>query len=402
MDFTLPADIADLCARVRSFLESEVLPLEQDRSSYDQYDNIRIDLCDAVRARARQAGLWAPQMPRERGGLGLPITAWAAFYEEANRPIFGPVCLFCQAPDDGNMSLLDKVLPSASAKDRWLQPIIDGKVRSSFAMTEPSPGSGSDPGGMMLTRAERRGERYVVTGRKWFISGAAVASHFILIARTSEDPRRGLSAFLFHRDDPGWRIVRRIATMGPDEHGGVCELEFDGLEIPLEHRLLEEGDGLRITQIRLGPARLTHCMRWLGLAKRCLEIAAAYVAERRAFAMRLADHESVQMMLGEAAKNIQIGRLLTMHAAWCLDNGSHAQKEVSMAKLHVADTLIQAADVGLQLLGARGYSKDTPIEWIYRYARAAKLVDGASEVHRMLLFRAYDRLGDGFWRWGVP
>ena len=171
MDFTLPADIADLCARVRSFLESEVLPLEQDRSSYDQYDNIRIDLCDAVRARARQAGLWAPQMPRERGGLGLPITAWAAFYEEANRSIFGPVCLNCQAPDDGNMSLLDKVLPSASAKDRWLQPIIDGKVRSSFAMTEPSPGSGSDPGGMMLTRAERRGERYVVTGRKWFISG---------------------------------------------------------------------------------------------------------------------------------------------------------------------------------------------------------------------------------------
>jgi acyl-CoA dehydrogenase len=378
------------------------MPLEQDRSTYDEYDNIRIDLCDEVRARARQAGLWAPQMPRERGGLGLAITGWAAFYEEANRSIFGPVCLNCQAPDDGNMNLLNKVLPDDRAKDRWLQPIIDGKVRSSFVMTEPSPGSGSDPGGMMLTRAERRSDRYVVTGRKWFISGAAVASHFILIARTSDDPRRGLSAFLYHRDDPGWRIVRRIANMGPEEHGGVCELEFDGLEIPLEHRLLEEGDGLRITQIRLGPARLTHCMRWLGLAKRCLEIAAAYVKERRAFGMRLAEHESVQMMLGEAAKNIHIGRLLTMHAAWCLDSGSHAQKEVSMAKVHMADTLIGAADVGLQLLGARGYSKDTPVEWIYRYARAAKLVDGASEVHRMLLFRAYDRQGDGFWRWGVP
>jgi len=402
MDFTLPPDIADLCARLRSFIEREIMPLEQDRSASDEYDNIRIDLCDEVRARARQAGLWAPQMPRERGGLGLAITGWAAFYEEANRSIFGPVCLNCQAPDDGNMNLLNKVLPDDRAKDRWLQPIIDGKVRSSFVMTEPSPGSGSDPGGMMLTRAERRGDRYVVTGRKWFISGGAVASHFILIARTSDDPRRGLSAFLYHRDDPGWRIVRRIANMGPDEHGGVCELEFDGLEIPLEHRLLEEGDGLRITQIRLGPARLTHCMRWLGLAKRCLEIAAAYVKERRAFGMRLAEHESVQMMLGEAAKNIHIGRLLTMHAAWCLDSGSHAQKEVSMAKLHMADTLIGAADVGLQLLGARGYSKDTPVEWIYRYARAAKLVDGASEVHRMLLFRAYDRQGDGFWRWGVP
>jgi acyl-CoA dehydrogenase len=402
MDFTLPAEIADLCARVRSFVEREIMPLEQDRSAYDEHDNIRIDLCDEMRARARQAGLWAPQMPRERGGLGLAITGWAAFYEEANRSIFGPVCLNCQAPDDGNMNLLNKVLPDDRAKDRWLQPIIDGKVRSSFVMTEPSPGSGSDPGGMMLTRAERRGDRYVVTGRKWFISGAAVASHFILIARTSDDPRHGLSAFLYHRDDPGWRIVRRIANMGPEEHGGVCELEFDGLEIPLEHRLLEEGDGLRITQIRLGPARLTHCMRWLGLAKRCLEIAAAYVKERRAFGMRLAEHESVQMMLGEAAKNIHIGRLLTMHAAWCLDSGSHAQKEVSMAKVHMADTLIGAADVGLQLLGARGYSKDTPVEWIYRYARAAKLVDGASEVHRMLLFRAYDRQGDGFWRWGVP
>ncbi|HEX3217841.1 MAG TPA: acyl-CoA dehydrogenase family protein, partial [Aestuariivirgaceae bacterium] len=288
MDFTLPADIVDLCARLRSFVEREIMPLEQDRSTYDEYDNIRIDLCDEVRARARQAGLWAPQMPRERGGLGLAITGWAAFYEEANRSIFGPVCLNCQAPDDGNMNLLNKVLPDDRAKDRWLQPIIDGKVRSSFVMTEPSPGSGSDPGGMMLTRAERRNDRYVIHGRKWFITGAAVAGHFILIARTSDDPRRGLSAFLFHRDDPGWRIVRRIANMGPDEHGGVCELEFDGLEIPIEHRLLEEGDGLRITQIRLGPARLTHCMRWLGLAKRCLEIAAAYVKERRAFGMRLA------------------------------------------------------------------------------------------------------------------
>jgi acyl-CoA dehydrogenase len=400
MDFTLPPDIADLCDRVRGFVEREIMPLEQDRANYDQYDNIRIELCDAMRERARDAGLYAPQMPRERGGLGLPIIGWAAFYEAANRSIFGPVCLNCQAPDDGNMSLLNKVLPTDALKDRWLQPIIDGRVRSAFVMTEPSPGSGSDPGGMMLTRAARRNDRYVITGRKWFISGAAVASHFILIARTSDDPRRGLSAFLFHRDDPGWRIVRRIANMGPEEHGGVCELEFDGLEIPDEHRLMEEGDGLRITQIRLGPARLTHCMRWLGLAKRCLEIAAANVKERRAFGMRLAEHESVQMMLGEAAKNIQVGRLLTMHAAWCLDAGSHAQKEVSMAKLHMADTLNQAADVALQLLGARGYSKDTPVEWIYRYARAAKLVDGASEVHRMLLYRAYDKLGDDFWRWG--
>jgi acyl-CoA dehydrogenase len=298
------------------------------------------------------------------------------------------------------MSVLNKVLKSDAEKDRWLQPIIDGKVRSAFVMTEPHPGSGSDPGGMMLTKAEKRGGKYVVHGRKWFISGAAVASHFILVARTSNDPRRGLSAFLYHKDDPGWRILRRIAIMGPEEHGGVCELEFDGLVIPEEHRLLEEGDGLRLTQIRLGPARLTHCMRWLGLAKRSMEIAQAYVKQRKAFGSTLAERESVQLMLGSVAKDIQVGRLLTMNAAWKLDQGDKAQSEVAMAKVHVADTLQKAVDTAIQLCGAKGYSKDTILEWIYRYARCARLVDGASEVHMMVLARAYAKKGDDFWHWG--
>jgi acyl-CoA dehydrogenase len=297
------------------------------------------------------------------------------------------------------MSVLNKVLKTEAEKNRWLQPIIDGKVRSAFAMTEPQPGSGSDPGGMMLTKAVKRGGKYVVHGRKWFISGAAVASHFILVARTSDDPRRGLTAFLFHKNDPGWRIVRRIGIMGPEEHGGVCELEFDGLEIPEEHRLLEEGDGLRLTQARLGPARLTHCMRWLGLAKRSMEIAQAYVKDRKAFGLTLAERESVQLMLGAVAKEIQIGRLLTMHAAWKLDQGDKAQSEVAMAKVQVADTLQKAVDTAIQLCGAKGYSKDTILEWIYRYARCARLVDGASEVHMMVLARAYGKNGDDFWSW---
>jgi acyl-CoA dehydrogenase len=298
------------------------------------------------------------------------------------------------------MSVLNKVLPSDEMKNRWLQPIIDGKLRSSFAMTEPHPGAGSDPAGMMLTRAERRRGIYAVHGRKWFISGAALAEHFILVARTSDDPRRGLTAFLYHRDDPGWRIVRRIPIMGPEEHGGVCELEFDGLEVPEEHRLLEEGDGLRLTQMRLGPARLTHCMRWTGLARRCLEIAQAYVSERKAFGAKLAERESVQMMLGEVAKDIDIGRLLVMRAAWKLDQGDKAQAAISMAKIHVADTLHKAADTAIQLCGAKGYSKDTVLDWIYRYARCARLVDGASEVHKMVLARGFAKEGSDFWRWG--
>lgn len=399
MDFTLSPDIERLRRKARDFVEGEILPLERQPDIYDEFENIRLDRLDELRGKAKKAGLWAPQMPKERGGLGLPVIGWAALYEEANRSIFGPAAFNCAAPDDGNMTVLNKVLASDIQKDKWLQPIVDGKLRSSFAMTEPAPGSGSDPGGMMLTEARKKSDRYVIHGRKWFISGAALARHFILIARTSKDPRRGLSAFLYHGDDPGWRIIRRIPIMGPQEHGGVCELEFDGLEIPEEHRLLEEGDGLKFTQLRLGPARLTHCMRWLGLAKRCLEIAQAHVSEREAFGSKLGTRESVQMMLGDVAKDIQIGRLLTMNAAWKLDQGDKAQSEISMAKIHVADTLHKAADTSIQLLGAKGYSKDTVLDWIYRYARAARLIDGASEVHRMLIARALARDGVDFWKW---
>jgi acyl-CoA dehydrogenase len=163
---------------------------------------------------------------------------------------------------------------------------------------------------------------------------------------------------------------------------------------------MEIGDGLKVTQIRLGPARLTHCMRWLGLSKRCMEIAAEYTSRREGFGIRLADRESVQLKMGELAHMIQIGRLLVMHAAWKLDQGDFARKEVSMAKVHVADTLHMAADVAIQLNGARGYSKDTVLEWIYRYARCARIVDGASEVHNMVLARFYQKEGQDFWRWG--
>ena len=400
MDFSLPPEIETLRRKAGAFIEAHVLPLEADRANYDPHENIRLDVLRPLRDRAKAEGLWAPQMPQARGGLGLPMIGWAAFYEEANRSIFGPLVFNCAAPDDGNMNVLNKVLKTDAQKDKWLQPIIDGSIRSSFVMTEPHPGSGSDPGGMMLTRAERHGGKYIVHGRKWFISGADGATHFILVARTSDDARNGLSAFLFHSEQPGWRILRRVPTMGPEELGGTCELEFDGLEIPEENRLMEEGDGLRLTQIRLGPARLTHCMRWTGLAKRCLEIAHAYVKERKAFGSTLAERESVQIMLGEVAAEIEKGRLLTMHAAWKLDRGEKAQKEISMAKIHMAETLHRAADVGVQLCGARGYSKDTVLEWIYRYARCAKLVDGASEVHKMVLARSLAKEGGDFWRWG--
>jgi acyl-CoA dehydrogenase len=400
MDFTLPPETDDIRRRVRAFVAEHVLPLESDPQNFADHENIPHERLEPVRAKAKAAGLWAPQTPKELGGMGLPIVAWATVYEEAARSIFGPLAINCMAPDDGNMNLLSKV-GTPEQKEWFLKPIVEGKVRSSFAMTEPHPGSGSDPG-MMLTRAEKRNDRYIIRGRKWFITGADGASHFILMARTSDDPRRGLTAFLYHKDQPGWRIVRRIPIMGPEEHGGHCEIEYDGLEVPREDVLMEEGDGLRVTQIRLGPARLTHCMRWLGFAKRCVEIAQEYVGRREGFGMKLADRESIQIKLGDVAHQIEIGRLLTMKAAWVLDQGSRARKEVSMAKIQVADALHNAADTAIQLNGARGYSKDTILEWVYRYARSARLVDGASEVHKMVLARHLREQGRDFWSWEKP
>jgi acyl-CoA dehydrogenase len=397
MDFALAPEIEDFRQRTRAFVAEHILPVERDRENYDEHENIALPVLEELRGKAKAAGLWAPQMPKARDGQGFPVIGIAACYEEMGRSIFGPVVFNCAAPDDGNMLLLEKVASEAQ-KARWLQPIVDGKVRSAFAMTEPMPGAGSDPAAMR-TRADKKGDRWLIHGHKWFITGAGLADHFILIARTSDDARKGLTAFLFDADQPGWQIVRRIPIMGPEEHGGHCELTFDGLEIPDENRLMNVGDGLKVTQIRLGTARLTHCMRWLGLSKRALEIARDYVAKRESFGSKLAEHEGVQWLLGEAAMAIETGRLLVMKAAWKLDQGDFARREVSMAKIQVADTLHKAVDTALQLCGALGYSADTPLEWMYRYARQARLVDGASEVHKMVLARAYMAEGSDFWGW---
>jgi len=399
MDFQISDEIDGYRRRIADFVDAHILPLESDPSAFDGHGNIALSRLEPLRAQARSEGLWCLQLKPETGGKGLGKIGMAVCYEAMNRSIFGPVVFNSSAPDDGNMMVLE-ALGTAEQKAEWLAPIVAGKVRSAFAMTEPHPGGGSDPG-MIQTRAEKRGSDYVITGRKWFITGAEEASHFILMARTSYDPRHGLTAFLFHKDQPGWRIVRRIGIMGPEEHGGHCELEFDGLVVNEKNILGGEGKGLKVTQVRLGPARLTHCMRWLGLSKRAVEIARDYASKREGFGVKLSERESVQMMLGDIAMRIEIGRLLVMKAAWALDQGSFARKEISMAKMHVAKLLHDAADVAIQINGARGYSTDTVLEWIYRYARQARLVDGADEVHKMVLHRFLADEGDSFWQWPV-
>ncbi len=398
MDFALSPEIDALRRRYRDFVEAHILPVEANRANWDAHENIGLPALKVLRVKAKEAGLWAPQVPEEFGGMGLSTVGMAACYEEMNRSIFGPVVFNCAAPDDGNMWMLARVGTDAQ-KERWLRPLAEGKVRSAFAMTEPD-GCGSDPS-LTYTTATRDGDKWVIKGRKWYTTGAEGAQTFTLIARTSDDDRKGLTAFLFDADQPGWEIVRRIGIMGPEEHGGHCELRFDGLEIPDENRLLEVGDGLKVTQIRLGKARLTHCMRWLGMARRALAIGMDYVETRESFGGKLIDRESVQLKLGKAAMDIEVGRLLTMRAAWMIDQGDFARKEISMAKVAVADVLHDAIDTALQLNGARGYSKDTPLEWMYRYARQARLVDGASEVHMMVLAGQLRAMKQGFWHWGL-
>ena len=400
MDYELSAEIKDYQERIREFVNTHIIPVEKIPEAYDEGENIADEYFLPLREKAKSEGLWCLQMPKSRGGGELDTVGMAACYEEMGRSIFGPVVFNSAAPDDGNMIVLERVGTPAQ-KERWLQPIIDGTVRSALAMTEPAPGSGSDPLGMMRTTATKTGDKWVVNGHKWFITGAGVAQHFILLARTSDHARKGLTAFMFDRDDPGWELVRRVPIMGPEEHGGHCELKFNGLEIPDENRLMEVGDGMKVVQMRLGTARLTHCMRWLGLCRRALEIASDYASNRKAFGKTLTEHEGVQWMLGEAASKVHMGRLLTMHAAWKLAQGDFARKEVSIAKVVVADTLHDVVDTAIQMLGAKGYSKDTILEWMYRYQRQSRLVDGASEVHKMVLSKYYMNEGDDFFKWGV-
>lgn len=399
MDFSITAELAADAKRVDAFVADEIIPLEADPAHYDAYGNIDMAVLQSLRAKVKAAGLWAPQIPQAQGGMGYGPMGMAVLYEAMNQSIFGPVAFNCAAPDDGNMYILNKVA-SQQQKARWLQPIIDGDVRSSFAMTEPAPGGGSDPG-MIQTTAIRKNGRWVINGRKWYITGAGEAGHFILIAKTGSDARNGLTAFLFHRDDPGWRIERRIGIMGPEEHGGHCELIFDGLTLDDDRMLMGEGQGLKVTQIRLGLARLTHCMRWLGLARRAVAIAADYAANRQGFGIKLADRESIQIKLGQAAMDIEIGRVMVMRAAWRIEQGSKARQDISIAKIHVSQLLNRVTSDAIQICGARGYSKDTVLEWIYRYGRQALLVDGATEVHQMVINRFLQNQGQAFWGWGV-
>lgn len=396
IDFTFPPEIETLRARVRQFIEEEVRPRERLIAEREGDRRFMIEQIIEMRAAAHRWGLWLPHMPREWGGMGLGHVAMASVSAEAARSAFGPYALNAQAPDEGNMHTLLH-WATDEQKERYLRPLCEGRIRSCFAMTEPEV-AGSDPT-LIQTRAVLDGDTWVVNGHKWFISGARGAAFAILIARTEEEPevpQAANSAFLVDLPAEGWTVVRDVRTMsGSHNH---CEIRIENLRIPADRLLGGRGQGHLLGQARLGPARLAHCMRWLGQAEIALEMMVARALTRFAHGSLLADKQGIQWMIADSTMELYQAKLMVLHAAYKIDRGEDFRSEVSMAKHFVANALGRIIDRAIQVHGALGYSTDTPLASMALQARWARFADGADEVHQWRIaqrtIEAYQRDGD--------
>jgi acyl-CoA dehydrogenase len=394
MDFVIGEELSALRARVRTFVDERILPVEDRIIAEDQATEDSATLRD-LQQQAREAGLWTPHLPVEHGGLGLGVMGMCALFREMGRSVVGARVFHCDAPDQGNMDLLLKAA-SPAIQERYLQPLVDGAITSAFCMTEPAPGAGADPSNLR-TRAVQDGDDWVIDGHKWYSTGGAAASFLIVMARTSEDRATGCTMFVVDRDAPGVEYVRDIPVMGePLLAHREAEFRFEGVRVGSDAILGSVGEGFALAQKRLVPARLTHCMRWLGQAARALEMSRAYLNERVSFGRPLAQHQLVQKKLAENAAAIHAGNLMTLHCAQLLEEGAGlaARPYSSMAKTHVARTLCQVLDDCIQLHGGLGYSEDVPFSRWYRWARAGRIADGPDEVHEMVVAR--DFLKDRF------
>ncbi|MCU0511377.1 MAG: acyl-CoA dehydrogenase family protein [Anaerolineae bacterium] len=384
MDFTIPPPVQQLARRVQQFVEEVVLPVEKRVLAGAELTKNDVF---ALRAQARAAGLFAPTMPVHLGGLGLSIPEWVPVLEAAGRSLIGPLALHCAAPDEGNMHTLH-LYASPEQVEQYLRPLVAGEVFSGFSMTEPPPGAGSDPT-MIQTTAVREGDTWVLNGHKWYTTNGTVADFLLIFARTRQDvsPYKGCSIFLAPVTTPGIHIVRDVPTIGRHDFGGHVEIRYEEVRLPHSALLGEEGAGFGITQARLGPARLTHCMRWTGIAQRALEIAAGYAATREAFGKKLMEHQSVGFMLADSEMELHAGRLLMHQAAWLLHQGDQARAEAAMTKVFVSEAVNRIIDRAIQICGGTGISRDLPLSTWYESARAFRIYDGASEVHRMVAAR---------------
>ncbi len=390
MNFSLSPELHDLEKRTRAFMDERLLPNEQQLISEDR-EGSDVLLRD-LQAQARDAGLWTPHLPTELGGLGLGVMGMSVLFRTMGRSPVGPRVFNCDAPDQGNMDLLLKQ-GSPELRERYLEPLCNGSITSAFAMTEPAPGAGSDPSNL-LTRAVRDGDEWVLDGHKWFTTGGGKAAFIIVMARTSDDPREGATLFVVDRQAKGLEHVRDVPCFAePLLTHREAEMRFEGVRVGDEAVLGKVGQGFRLAQVRLVPARLTHCMRWLGLADRTLDLCREYITTRKSFGKELSRHQLVQKMVADNATAIHAGNLMTFHCAWLLEAGreSEARTYSSMAKRHVARMLCKVLDDAMQMHGALGFSRDLPFGDWYRFARAARIADGPDEVHTMVVARDYVR-----------
>lgn len=375
--------VTELVERTRQLVETTVLPLERSSDGDIERaggDVIRLELQEA----ARQAGVFAPHAPVEYGGHGLGMVDRAPVFEAAGYSVFGPLALNIAAPDEGNVHLLQEIA-TAEQRERYLAPLARGEVRSAFAMTEPSPGAGSDPT-MLATRAQRDGDDWVIDGDKRFITGADGAGFFIVMARTSPGDS-GATMFLVPGDAPGLSVGRHITTMDKSMVGGHCEVSFRGVRVPGDAVLGEVDRGFANAQVRLGPARMTHVMRWLGAARQAHDCALGYVAERQAFGSRLGDLGLAQQLIADSEIDLAATRALLLTACAALDRGERASHETSIAKTFGAEAICRVVDRAMQLAGGTGVSDDLPIARLYREVRPFRVYDGPSEVHRWSIAR---------------
>ncbi len=395
IDFSFPEETQHLIAKVREFCDSVVRPAEEKIGSAPDDREVLVSQIIRMRKAALEAGLWLPHMPEEYGGMGLGHVEMAAVSSEAAKTRFGPYALNAQAPDEGNMhTLLHWATPDQ--KERYLKPLCNGTSRSCFAMTEPDV-AGSDPT-LIQTHAVRDGDDWVINGHKWFISGAAGAKFAILIARTEVDPeipQAANSAFIVDIPSEGWEIVRDIHTMsGGHNH---CEIRIKDLRVPDSQMLGGPGQGHLLGQARLGPARLAHCMRWIGQAETALNLMVERAISRYAHGSMLAEKQGIQWLIADSTMELYQCKLMVLHAAYKIDRGEDFKSEVSMAKHFVANSLNRIIDRAIQVHGALGYSTDTPLAGMMTQARWARFADGADEVHQwriaMRTIEAYTKTG---------
>ncbi|MEI1680453.1 acyl-CoA dehydrogenase [Acinetobacter baumannii] len=373
---TLSNELLELQQKVREFIQQEVIPLESDprQDSHGPSEALRQELV----SRARGWGLLTPHASREMGGLGWSHLQKAVAFEEAGYSALGPIALNIHAPDEGNIHLLDVVANDAQ-KQRWLKKLVAGEIRSCFAMTEPAPGAGSDPS-MLQTTAIADGDDYIINGRKWLITGADGASVAIIMAKMEDG---SASMFLTDTNVEGFILEKNMNAMDSCFSGGHGILRFENLRIPKENVLGEIGKGFKYAQVRLAPARLTHCMRWLGQARRAHDIATQYARERQSFGKRLGDHQGVGFMLADNEMDILTTRLAVHYCAQVLDLGEKGNYESSLVKVISSEGIWRVVDRSVQILGGQAMTDESVVCKIFKDARGFRIYDGANEVHRM-------------------